>query len=178
MRTDEELVADIREGDLRAFDELYRRYERRLFGYLLRTVHDRALAEDLFQEVLITVLRDDAVDLRPGRFAGWLFTVARNRCLDHLRAHERHREKLRDLATTPRSPAPSPEELSEVGEDLARLRAALAMLSDAHQDALMLKQVGRLTYREIADLQSVPEGTAKSRLHFAIRAVRRFLGGT
>src|SRR5262249_24856543 len=149
-----------------------------LFGYLLRTVRDRAVAEDLFQDVVLTVLRDDAVDLRPGRFAGWLFTVARNRSLDHLRARDRQREKLRDAAADPRPPPRSPEELSEVGEELARLRAALASLSEAHQDALMLKQVGRLTYRQIAELQSVPEGTAKSRLHFAIRAVRRVLGGS
>jgi RNA polymerase sigma-70 factor (ECF subfamily) len=178
MRTDEELVDEVRRGEARAFDELYRRYHRRLFGYILRLVRDRDIAEDLFQEVILTVLRDDAVELRAGQFGGWLFTVARNRCLTHLRSADRREGKLRELAARgPSEPEPSPEELTVRRQELQAVHAALASLSEPHQDALMLKQVGRLTYRQIADLQSVPEGTAKSRLHFAIKAVRRMLGG-
>lgn len=175
MRTDEELVRQIRRGETAAFDDLYRRYHARLFGYILRLVGERALAEDLFQEVFLTVLRDDAMELRPGRFGSWLFTVARNRALSALRGSQRRAERLESLSAQPAAPPASPEEISARGERLAELRTALCTLSEVHQDVLILKEVGNLTYREIADIQQVPEGTAKSRLHFAIKALRRVL---
>jgi RNA polymerase sigma-70 factor (ECF subfamily) len=179
MRTDEELVVEIRRGEPGAFDELYRRYERRLFGYIRRMVQDRDLAEDLFQEVVLIVLCDRSVDLAEGKFAAWIFTVARNRCLTHLRQSDRRAEKLREWATRGPEipPARSPEEIAVRRDELATLRTALEALSPAHQDALLLKEMGRLTYREIAEIQEVPEGTAKSRLHHAIKSIRRILGG-
>jgi RNA polymerase sigma-70 factor (ECF subfamily) len=177
MRSDEDLVAAIRGGDADAFDALYERYSRRLFGYLARMLKDRALAEDLFQEVFLEVLRGDALELREKRFAGWLFTVARNRALSHMRNTERRRDVLSDLARV-ESPLDqlSPEEAIDRKGRLEALSHVLATLSEPHHDALLLKEVGGLTYRQIAEIQEVPEGTAKSRLHTAIKAVRRALG--
>jgi RNA polymerase sigma-70 factor (ECF subfamily) len=173
VRSDEQLMLEVRRGDLRAFDELYARYERRLFGYVVRTLRHRALAEDVFQDVFMEVLRKGALELREGQFAGWLFTVARNRCLD----------ELRKQARPPPEPEPLPESAGEDAEMIAArnerfalLQDALASLSEPHREVLLLKEVGGLTYRQIAEVQSVPEGTAKSRLHFAMRAVRSALG--
>jgi RNA polymerase sigma-70 factor (ECF subfamily) len=176
MRSDEELVRAIRRGEARAFDELYGRYERRLFGYLLRILRDRALAEDLFQDVFLEVLkRQEGPEFEPGRFAGWLFTVARNRALGHLRSTERQKSALAEAELESPRPA-SPDETHDRKTQLEAMVAALATLSEPHQDALLLKEVGGLTYRQIAAVQDVPEGTAKSRLHFAIKAIRRALG--
>jgi RNA polymerase sigma-70 factor, ECF subfamily len=178
MPTDEELVLDIRRGETGAFDELYRRYSRRLFGYILRLIRDRDRAEDLFQEVFMQVLADRSYDSRSGPFAGWLFAVARNRCLSSQRDSKRQAGKLEQLAGEgPAALAPSPEQEAQHGEHFMALSSALAALSPAHQDALLLKQVGNLTYRQIAEIQAVPEGTAKSRLHHAIRALRQVLCG-
>jgi len=166
--TDEQLVAEIRAGETGAFDELYRRYSRRLFGYIRRYVFDRDEAEDLIQEVFLSVLRDRRFDLERGRFAGWLFTVARNRCLTHLRDARREAEKREALAGV------TDGEQRQNGT-LEQLRQILASLPEAHQDALLLKEVAELTYREIALVQGIPEGTVKSRLHHAVRAIQRGL---
>jgi RNA polymerase sigma-70 factor (ECF subfamily) len=169
MRTDEELVEAIRRGDHEAFGLLYERYATRLYSYLIRHLGDRAAAEDLLQEVFLEVLESRSFELRPGRFGGWLFTVAKNRVLGRARDGQRRAERLSALSAEA-SPAPAP---SAEHRDVLR---ALARLSPPQQDVLLLKAVGGFSYREIAEIQSVPEGTAKSRLHLAIKALRELLG--
>lgn len=168
---DEELLTAVRGGDLRAFDRLYARYERRLFGYMLRILGDRELAEDLFQDVVLTVLRDRGYDPARGRFSAWLFTVARNRCLEALRKAHGRDQRVDDL--------PAPRDFTEDPEVSVgrrrQVRAAMAGLPAAQQHLLLLKQVGDLTYREIADIHGVAEGTIKSRLHAAMKAFRERL---
>ncbi len=167
-RSDEDLVRAVRRGEIEAFDELYARYARRLFSYLLHLSNDRARAEDLLQEVFLTALRSEAFDLRPGKFAGWLFTVARNR------AYSERRKESRAVEVETPEPPPSPEAEVEKREAFALLAEAIGALSPPHRDVLMLKEVAGLTYSQIAAVQNVPEGTAKSRLHHAIKSVRRF----
>lgn len=164
--SDEALIEALRAGDLAAFDGLYARYERRLFGYIVRLVGDRALAEDLFHDVFLGVLEDRSFDPARGRFGAWLFTVARNRCLME------RRKRSRREARQAREPAPSADDGLE--RDL-RVRAAMAGLSESHRQLLLLKQVGELTYKEIAAMLGVAEGTIKSRVHAATRAFRREL---
>lgn len=166
--SDEELLEAVRGGDLRAFDVLYLRYERRLFGYIRRMVDDRNVAEDLMQDVVLTVLRDRSYDPSRGRFGAWLFTVARNRCLQLKR---RRAVRERELPV-PEAAVPDPELTTDRHR---QVRTAMASLTDAQQQLLMLKQVGELTYREIADIHGVAEGTIKSRLHAATKAFRRRL---
>lgn len=170
--SDEDLVRRLRRGDLAAFDALYARYDRRLYGYVRRMVGDGGGVDDLFQDILLTVLRDRTYDPARGRFAAWLFMVARNRCLAEQR-REHTREALRDQARVhlePASPA-APDAHGEAG----RVHAAIATLPEPQRQLLLLKQVGELTYREIADLLGVAEGTIKSRLHAATAAFRRAL---
>jgi RNA polymerase sigma-70 factor (ECF subfamily) len=171
--TDEELVRALRGGHMDAFDALYDRYERRLYGYIRRIIKDPCAAEDLFQEVFLTVLRDRTYDPARGRFAAWLVMVARNRCLADMRKR-RTREGLKDeVEARWRPPAPaSPERL--VG-DASRVHAAIAALPEGQRQLILLKQLGELTYREIAGLLGVAEGTIKSRLHAATAALRRLL---
>lgn len=171
--SDEALVQAVRRGEMRAFDVLYHRYADRLFGFLVRQTGSRVEAEDALQEVFMTVLRQDALELRDGRFCAWLFRVARNRAVGEARRQSRHEQKNRELQIP--EAAPTPEDAAEFKQSVAHVEAAVSTLSEAHAEALMLKLAGGLTYKQIAHVQDVPEGTAKSRLHFAVRAVRTFL---
>jgi RNA polymerase sigma-70 factor, ECF subfamily len=165
--SDEALVAALRGGDLAAFDVLYQRYAARLFGYLRRMVDDDATAEDLLQDVILSVLQPGGFDATRGRFGAWLFAVARNRCVDLRRAAARGAARAPLLGVT-ESHAPDERRRHAV-------RSAIASLPEAQQQLLLLKQVGGLTYREIAEVHGIPEGTVKSRLHAAVEAFRRAL---
>jgi RNA polymerase sigma-70 factor (ECF subfamily) len=177
LASDEELVAALRAGELAAFDRLYDRYARRLYGYIRRMLLDAARADDAFQEVFLVVLRGQGADCpgfdpARGRFAAWLFAVARNRC----RADQRQgltRAALLGQAGDRLAPssAPSPEQL----DDARRVQAAIAALPEEQRQLILMKQLGELTYREIAELLGVAEGTIKSRLHAATLALRQLL---
>jgi RNA polymerase sigma-70 factor (ECF subfamily) len=173
--SDEALIEAVRTGDLDAFDVLYARYEARLFGYIRRLIDDRALAEDLFQDVLMGVLKDRTYDPAKGRFSAWLFTVARNRCLMERRKLARRAEadaREPALGAVPRAALVPLEEAYDRGE---QVRAAMAGLPDTQRQLLLLKQVGELTYKEIATMLGVAEGTIKSRIHAATKAFRHQL---
>lgn len=171
MTSDEDLLIAVRAGDLAAFDVLYARYERRLFGYVRRMVGDRERAQDLFQDVLFTVLSDTTFDPERGRFGAWLFTVARNRCLQLQRQAEQRgaKEHLVDTTSTPEGDPDAQVDRQR------KVREAMAGLTEPQRQLLLLKQVGELTYREIAAALGVAEGTIKSRLHDATRALRQRL---
>jgi RNA polymerase sigma-70 factor (ECF subfamily) len=165
--TDEALLTAIRAGQLEAFDELYRRYAGRLFGYIRRFAPEPSSAEDLFQEVFMKVLRDRTYDPKRGRFSAWVFTVARNAC----RMQQRRVETRARHDAAAQGPAADADLEDAVGRR-RQVRAAIAGLPEDQRQLLLLKQVGDLTYREIADIHGVAEGTVKSRLHAAMKAFR------
>jgi len=174
MEADEVLLERVRRGETAAFDELYRRYSRRLFGYIQRHLRDREEAEDLFQEVFFSVLHDRGARFGgPGRFGGWLFTVARNACLDRLRGARRRELRDQALQREAGPSDPSPEERLSQRQRVEQIRSALGALAPAQQEVLVLKQLGELTYQQVAAVLGVPEGTVKSRLHLAVRELQR-----
>jgi RNA polymerase sigma-70 factor (ECF subfamily) len=183
--TDETLAIRAREGSPEAFARLVERYERPVFGLIVRLVRDPALAEDLAQEAFLRAWRALASFDPERRFASWLLRIAHNAAIDALRrrrtmplvslvmeddGEEEGREReLPDLA------APNPEERA-AGRDLARaLERALSSLREEYRAALLLRFGQQLSYEEIAEVLSLPLGTVKTFLHRGRAALARAL---
>lgn len=127
------------------------RYERPLVAYALRYVHDLETARDLVQDGFVklhTEIRTDRVGLEE-KIAQWLFTVCRNRCIDHQRSHAVSRKEYMDLATQP-SPVASPDASLVQAETADQVLAALAQLPARQQEVIRLKFQQGLSYADIA----------------------------
>jgi RNA polymerase sigma-70 factor (ECF subfamily) len=150
-------------GDERAFSIIVRAYETPVFNYVLRLVGDRALAEDLTQEVFLRVYQGLPKFSLRCKFTTWLFQVTKNRVLDELRASERrprHLVALDDIAPLEVMDAPI-----ERGETVDALWRAIEGLSTDLKMALLLRDVAGLSYTEIADALEVTLATVKWRIY-------------
>ena len=170
---DEVLVRRVAEsGDERAFAELYDRYVGLVYGAGMRYLRDRAHAEDLVQEVFLSVWRGSAsFDASKAGFATWVYRITRNRATDHVR---RRRSRVRTVGSD--FPV-EPEEADPAG-DLSRsfdVAAALSRLTPVHREVLTLAYMEGLTQREISRWTDTPLGTVKSRTSAALLALRENL---
>lgn len=182
--TDEELMRAVQAGDEAAFRLLYRRYERRLLAFLIPYVGDPGLAEDLVQEAFLRVFRGRAAYEPRGAFRTWLFAIARNLALDHLRRRRGSPEAAplpqeEGVAGTDPSgmPDPVPDALAVLGgrDAAAALRAALLDLPEADRAVILLSRIEGLRYREIAEILGSTEGAVKVRAHRALITLRNRL---
>jgi RNA polymerase sigma-70 factor (ECF subfamily) len=157
-------------GDERAFSIIVRSYETPVFNYVLRLVGDRALAEDLTQEVFLRVYQGlPSFSLR-SRFTTWMFQVTKNRVLDELRAVERRPRTVLAIED-----APSLEVLDTPLENLEEMDAVWRAINDLSVDlrmALLLRDVVGLSYSEIADSLEVTLATVKWRIYKAREEVQ------
>jgi len=177
--SDEELMLRYRDGEAGAFDSLYQRHRGPVFRYLRRQTGDPAVAEELFQDVwirLINARHDYAVK---ARFTTWLYTIAHNRFLDHLRSRGRadltsFDDALEAVVDLP-SADPPPERMLERKELARRLLAAIESLPAAQRGAFLMQQEGGLSVEEIAHATGVERETAKSRLRYALAKLRETL---
>lgn len=180
---DAALVVRIAAGDASALDALYGRYGRPAFSLARRVCADGGLAEDVVQEVFLTVWRE------PGRFdpgrgtvGSWLMTVVHHKAVDAVR-REATRRRHHPLAEWPEdapgesaAPAPSADRLA-LGAVLAdQVRAALGRLPREQRETLGLAYYGGYTQREVAALTGVPIGTVKSRMFAGVARLRVLLG--
>lgn len=171
MPTDEALYLDLLAGDMSAFDELFRRYERRLFGYVLRQLGDHAEAEEVFHEAFIAVLQERRSRRELASFGGWIFQVARNLCHNRLRSRRRAARALQIEARSDET-ALDAEQLLSQREIPAALARAVERLPEPLLELYRLRASG-LSYDEIAQALGVPLGTVKSRMHELIARLRK-----
>jgi RNA polymerase sigma-70 factor (ECF subfamily) len=150
-------------GDERAFAIIVRAYETPVFNYVLRLVGDRALAEDLTQEVFLRVYQGLPKFSLRCKFTTWLFQVTKNRVLDELRASERRPRHLVALDDVP--PLEVMDAPIERGETVDALWRAIEGLSTDLKMALLLRDVAGLSYTEIADSLEVTLATVKWRIY-------------
>lgn len=171
MVSDEALFEALLRGDVRAFDQLYERYERPLFGFLLRHVGDAHEAEDVLHEAFLAVLKEGKGGRPKVSFRAWLFQVARNVCLNRARTTSRAGRAVEQVAQLAPNADAGPEPVVEAKQAAAALRAALARLPAALSELYELR-AGGLSYDEAAHVLAVPVGTVKSRMHELVRRLR------
>ncbi len=177
--SDDSLLAGVSAGDADATAAFVRRYQRRVFGLARSVVGDGALAEDVAQEAFVRVWRSAGTyDARRGSVAAWVLTITRNLAIDAVRARgSRPTAALERAVVELESDLGSPEVAAVVDDDMARVTAALASLPLVQRRAVLLAAFGGRTAREVADLDDIPIGTAKTRIRDGLRRVREALAG-
>jgi RNA polymerase sigma-70 factor, ECF subfamily len=168
LADDAPLLARLRAGDARAFEELVTTYQHRVFGVALRMLGRRAEAEEIAQETFLRAhraLRDFRGEARLGT---WLYAIASRLCLDRLAAGARRLERSDDDALL-RAPAEGADAVGalERGELESALHDAIAALPEDRRIVVVLRDLEGLAYEEIAEVLGLPLNTVRSRLHRA-----------
>ena len=170
-----ELVAALREGNADAFDRIYEAWRPRVFSFLVRLSKDRTLAEEIVQETFVRLAKR-AADLRGDTQLGpWLFTVARNLWVSHLRVVMLDAERLDRLSLERVAPVPTPFDRAAANDTQARLERALAALPDAQREVLLLVGVEGLEPSEAAAVVGIAPEALRQRLSRARSALREAL---
>ena len=185
---DRELVARALEGDDSAYGELLERFRRPVFSLIYRMIGDREQAEDLAQESFVKAF-NNLDSYNPNyRFSSWLFKIANNHAIDHLRrarlstvsihgsphAANAEREEETRIILESRDESPEQEMLAlELGGEIEQ---AIARLRPEYRTAVILRHIENRPYEEIAEIMEVPIGTVKTFLHRARGELREMLG--
>jgi RNA polymerase sigma factor (sigma-70 family) len=174
--TEHDLVAAVRSGDDRAFEQLYSRYRRRIAAYVQGMVGDHARTEDITQEVFISALRRMRANDRPIAVKPWVYEIAKNACIDEFRRTRRTREVPIDGdddwgPANPRlmSRAPTPEAAVETSQQLSDLRRAFHGLSESHHKIIVMRELEGLSYAQIAERMEMTRPVVESTLFRARR---------
>jgi RNA polymerase sigma-70 factor (ECF subfamily) len=173
--SDESLLVGMAFGDQQAATAFVRRYHARVYGFAVTVVGSRAIAEEVAQETFMRVWRHAAVyDARRGEVATWVLTITRNLAIDALRlSGERPVDPhllIRSLTSQERSDGPGSRY-----EDEEHLRSALRALPPEQSKPVVLSVLYGLTAQEIADLEGIPLGTAKTRIRRGLAKLRQVL---
>jgi RNA polymerase sigma-70 factor (ECF subfamily) len=188
---DRRLVRRLKQGDHRAFEEMVRTYQDRIFGLVYRMIGNRQEAEDVAQEVFISVYRNIESYRGDGRLYTWLYRIASNTCknrLKYLKTRQFHRGE--DLDQTPAahlqagqgsampslsSDVPGPEAAVEAGRLEKLVQREIGNLEAEHRLLIVLRDIQGLSYQDILKITGLQEGTLKSRLHRARVALKERL---
>lgn len=169
------VVKVAREADKAAFTELFDHFAPRVKAYLMRLGAQAGQAEDLTQDVMVTVWRKAALfDERQASAATWIFTIARNRRIDAIRRTRRPEIDPNDPLFVPDA-EPQPDAVLVTAEREDRLRAAMAKLSDDQRALLVQAFYDGKSHSEIAAATRLPLGTVKSRLRNIFAKLRGLL---
>ena len=183
------LIKACQEGDPSSFNMLVWRWEKPLYNFIYKYVGNATLAEDLVQDTFIRVLKSIKRYTHQGSFSTWLYRIAVNLCKDHLKRKRLPMVSLHDYYTTGSGEkiyvqdrvadqkARTDDDLkAEEREEL--VRRLLAGLPEEQRIVILLKEYQELTFREISEVLDVPEGTVKSRLYHALKAMKENLERT
>ena len=189
--TDEMLMVRYQRGERKAFAELVRRHNRPIYNFVLRQLRVPTLAEDVTQDVFMRLVQNAAEFKHEARFLTWLYTIARNLCIDQLRklSHRRHAsldqpsaeqaagagaKTLGESISDP-NPNTSAEHNALSSEVRSCIVRAVDSLPDDQREVFLLREVASLPFRDIAEITGVGENTVKSRMRYALERLKEAL---
>ena len=180
---DEDLMVQYQQGEVRAFEVLLGRHRKPVFNFILRYVGDRETAEDLLQETFMRVIKGADAYKRQAKFTTWLYTIARNLCVDQTRRrkHRKHASLDAPMAASEDSGTlmdviPGSEMASDrksVNKELHEtMQRAIGSLSEEQREVFLMREFLDMPFKQIADVVGVPENTVKSRMRYALEKLR------
>jgi len=170
--SDEQLMLRYAGGDIPAFERLYQRHRGPLFRYLLRQLGNSPVCEDLFQDVWGRVIQAGHRYRPSAKFSTYLYTVAHNCLVDHIRRESRRGQRA-DPDFLPAPALDDPARRLEADQSASALTAAIQALPADQRDAFLLRAEGGLSLAQIAQVTGVKPETAKSRLRYAFERLRQ-----
>ena len=171
--TDKQLIARCGNGDEQAFEMLYQRYRRQLYSYLNKLVPGQsALADDLYQQTWIKLLKSLPRYRHQGKFLSWVFRVAHNLAIDHFRRES----KQQFVVVDEQLPDPTPISWDKIDTEglYERLGRAIQELPADQREVVLLRQQ-EISFKEIAEIQDASINTVLGRMHYAIKKLRSML---
>ena len=175
---DIDLIHAYSKGDDKAFETLYHRYRRQLYGFLRNLTGNPSVADEIFEETWVKVIDKLPLYRDNGKFSAWLFRIGRNLFIDHIRREKQLSGALRiddeEVLELPGSKQLEPDQdLSN--HDLSRiLQQALQALPDEQREVFLLRQQD-LSFKEIAEIQNCPLNTALGRMQYALKSLRKII---
>lgn len=181
--SDEDLMVRYQGGEVRAFEILLGRHRKPVFNFILRYVGDKETAEDLLQEAFMRVIKGAEAYKRQAKFTTWLYTIARNLCVDQTRRRKHRKHASLDA---PMSSDEDSGTLLDVvsGNEMAsdrktvnkqleqRMNQAIQSLVEEQREVFMMREFLDMPFKQIADVVGVPENTVKSRMRYALEKLR------
>ena len=169
---DETLMHNVRDGDSEALATLFERHHRPLFNFFAQVAGSREIAEDLVQDVFFRMLKYRHTYSPDGRFAAWMYQIARNAYTDHQRKRRFERpmpEGPEHRETESVDPQPGIDRRLERGQDLELLKRAFERLPAEKREILVLSRYQNLKYEDIAEIMGCEVGAVKVRVFRAVR---------
>lgn len=171
---DKVLIEAFQAGDEFAFVSLYNRYKAPVYAFCVKMLLDRPLAQDAMQETFLRVYENRDRLTKTGSFKAWLFTIARNQCLNNLRRRSRQ-VPLDEYTPVPGTSREGPSHRMEKSEQVALINRYLAQLKPEYREIIILREYQNLSYEEIAAVTRSTLSAVKSRLFKARRKLARFM---
>jgi len=174
VQEEESLVQRAQNSDAEAFSQLYERYFNKIFRYIALKIGNPAEAEDMAQQVFLKSLQSiSSYRWRDVPFSAWLFRIAHNLVVDHLR--KKTRQPTASLENLPLAAGDDPQELALDNLDNERLKVATKQLTQAQQEVISLRFAGELPIAEVARIMGKKPGAIKALQHSAIVALRKLM---
>ncbi len=172
---DSQLMLAYAQGDSAAFEELYRMHKDALYRFFLRQCGNRAVAEELYQDVWLRVIKARDSYEKKAKFTTWLYRIAHNILIDQFRKPQTDTDDEYDAGSIPDNAANDPEVILNGQEKIERFRAQLKNLPKEQIEVFLLKEEAGLSLEDIALTVGESKEAVKSRLRYAVKKLRQSL---